>query len=176
MRRLIVIVALVAVLAGAYRSYGSPTTGTGTLTLPPPAPTPGEEAKTFSAERMGGGTFTLSERGTYVLTFWSDLSYYSNQSEPYFGRLAEDFGGDRGVRFLAVYVDAPPEDAELLPYAVVWDRNGRLASFYNVKRVPRLFVVKDGTVRMTYDDLSPESYEEVRKTLEELIAKAEQTG
>jgi hypothetical protein len=167
MRRLMVVLALLAALAVVYRLYGSPTTGTGTLTLSPPAPAPGEEARTFSAERQGGGTVSLSERGIYVITFWDSLSYYSKQSEPYFRRLAKDFSGE-GVRFVAVYVGNPPEDVGSLPYAVVWDRRGRLSSLYNVKLVPRLFVVKDGMVRMTYDDFSPEGYEEVGKTLEEL--------
>jgi peroxiredoxin len=165
---MIVVLVLVVFLAVAYRSYGSPTTGTGTLTLPPPAPTPGEDAPNFTADGLGGETFALSERGTYVLVFWDNLGYYSNQSKPYFGRLAEEFA-DKEVRFGAVYIDKPREkDARALPYAVVWDRNGRLASLYNVKRVPRLFVIKDGTVRMAYDDFSPEGYEEVRKTLEQL--------
>jgi peroxiredoxin len=168
MRRMIVVLVLVVSLAAAYRSYGSPTTGTGTLTLPPPAPTPGEDAPNFTANGLGGETFALSKRGTYVLVFWDNLGYYSNQSKPYFRQLAEDFA-DEEVRFGAVYVDKPWEkDPRALPYAVMWDRNGRLASLYNVKRVPRLFVIKDGTVRMVYDDFSPEGYGEVRKTLEQL--------
>jgi peroxiredoxin len=168
MRRLMVVLALVAALAVGYRLYASPATGTGSLTLPPPAPIPGQDAPNFTAERQGGGIFSLSERGTYVIAFWDTLSYYSKQSKPYFRKLAENYSGD-GARFVVVYVDNPPEDeVGSLPYEVVWDRNGRLASFYNVKRVPRLFIVKDGTVRMTYDDFSPEGYEEVRKTLEEV--------
>jgi hypothetical protein len=103
-----------------------------------------------------------------VLVFWDNLGYYSNQSKPYFGRLAEELA-DKEVRFGAIYIDKPrSKDARALPYAVVWDRNGRLASLYNVKRVPRLFVIKDGPVRMAYDDFSPEGYEEVRKTLGQL--------
>lgn len=166
MRRLIVVLTIVAALTAIYRFYGSPTTGTGTLTLPPPAPVPGEQAQPFTADHLGGGTFSVSKRGTYVIAFWDSLSYYSNQSKPHFGRLAEDFG-DKGVRFVAVYVDNPPESAGSLPYAVVWDQTGRLASLYNVKRVPRLFVVEDGKVRITYDEFSPEIYAEVRKSLEE---------
>jgi hypothetical protein len=166
-----VVLALVAALAVAYRLYGSPTTGTGTLTLPPPAPAP-HRRRLDLLRRSSGGRKLLPLRTGYLrsrllgeLELRGSLSYYSKQSEPYFRGLARDFGRE-GVRFAAVYIDDPPEeDAGSLPYAVVWDQGGRLASLYNVKRVPRLFVVKDGTVLMTYDDLSPEAYEEVRKTL-----------
>ena len=165
---MIVVLVLVAALAGAYRSYGSPTTGTGTLTLPPPAPAPGDEAPAFSADRVGQrGAFVLSGRGTYVVAFWSRLNLNSGRSEPHLRRLAEDFGGG-DVRFAAVYIDGPPEGAWPRPYAVLRDGNSRLAGLYNAKVVPRLFVVKDGTVRLTYDGFSPEGYEEVRETLEEL--------
>ena len=168
MRRLIVVLVLVVVFAGAYRHYGSPTTGTGTLTLPPPAPAPGDDAPAFSADRVGQrGAFVLSGQGTYVVAFWSRLSLNSERSEPHLRRLAEDFGGEN-VRFAASYINGPPEVAGTRPYAVLRDGNGRLASLYNAKRVPRLFVVKDGTVRLTHDGFPPEGYAEVRETLEEL--------
>ena len=168
MRRLIVVLVLVVALAGAYRHYASPTTGTGTLTLPPPAPAPGDDTPTFSADRVGQrGAFVLSGQGTYVVAFWSRMNLNSERSEPHLWRLAEDFGGG-DVRFATIYIDRSPEVAVRGPYAVVRDGNGRLASLYNAKVVPRLFVVKDGTVRLTYDGFSPEGYEEVRETLEEL--------
>ena len=167
MRRLMIVLVLVVTLAVGYRLYGSPTTATGSLTLPPPAPAPTDLAPTFSAHRLGDGTFVLSERGTYVIAFWSSLNLDSERSEPHFQRLAEDFGGE-GVRFAAVYVNGVPEEAGSSPYAVVRDPGGRLASLYNVKQVPRLFLVEDGTVSLTYDGFSPESYEGIRETLEDL--------
>ena len=168
MRRLIVVLVLVVALAGAYRHYASPTTGTGTLTLLPPAPAPGDDTPAFSADHVGQrGSFALSGRGTYVVAFWSRMNLSSERSEPHLRRLAEDFGaGD--VRFAAIYINGPPEVTGTRPYAVLRDGNGRLASIYNAKVVPRLFVVKDGTVRLTYDGFSPEGYAEVRETLEEL--------
>ena len=168
MRRLIVVLVLVVALAGAYRHYASPTTGTGTLTLPPPAPAPGDDTPTFSADRVEQrGAFVLSKQGTHVVAFWSRMNLNSERSEPHLRRLAEDFGGG-DVRFAAIYIDRSPEVAVRRPYAVLRDENGSLSSLYNAKVVPRLFVVKDGTVRLSYDGFSPEGYAEVRETLEEL--------
>ena len=165
---MVITLAFVAALAGAYRLYGSPTTATGTLTLQPPAPAPGDDAPHFSVRQAGGRTFALSGRGTYVLAFWSRLNLDSERSEPYFRRLAEDFGGE-GVRFAAVYVGGAPEGAgSSRPYAVLEDRGGRLASIYNVKEVPRLFLIKNGTVLLSYGDFYPEAYGDVRGELEEL--------
>ena len=101
LRRLVIVAVLVAALTAGYRTYGSPTTATGSLTLPPPAPAPTDEAPTFSADRRGDGTFVLSERGTYVIAFWSRLNLNSERAEFHFRRLAEDFGGG-GTRFAAV--------------------------------------------------------------------------
>jgi hypothetical protein len=166
-RRLVIVLALVAALTVAYRLYGSPTTATGTLTLQPPAPAPGDDAPTFSVRQASGRTFVLSERGTYVLAFWSRLNLGSEESEPYFRRLAEDFGDD-GVRFAAVYVAGAPGGAgPSRPYAVLEDR-GRLTSIYNVDLVPRLFVIRSGTVLLTYDGFHPEVFADVREELEEL--------
>jgi hypothetical protein len=167
-RRLIIVLALVAALTVAYRLYGSPTTATGTLTLQPPAPAPGDNAPPFSMRQASGRTFMLSERGTYVLVYWSRLNVGSERSEPYFRRLAEDFGDD-GVRFATVYVGGMPEAAgPSRPYAVLEDRGGRLTSIYNVDLVPRLFLIRNGTVLLTYDGFHPEDYAAVRGALEEL--------
>ncbi len=167
MRRLVIVLAVVAALAFAYRVYGSPTTATGTLTLPPPAPAPGDDAPTFSARRVEGRTFALTEKGTYVLAFWSRLNLNSRRSEPYFRRLAEDFGGE-GVHFAGVYAGEAPGAAGSRPYTVLQDRGGRLTAIYNVDQVPRLFLIEDGTVRLTYDGFYPEAYADVREELEEL--------
>jgi len=164
---LVIVLVLVIALAAGYRHYGSPATATGDLTLPPPAPAPADGAPTFSADRLGGeGKLALPKRGTHVLVFWSSLNLYSGKSEPYFRDLAEDFGGE-GVGFGAVYVNGAPENAASLPYAVVPDRGDRLAGLYNVKRVPRLFLIEDGTVVEVHDGFSPDDYHEVRETLEE---------
>ncbi len=173
MRRLILVSVLVLLLAAAYRSMGSPAAVGGRIspTLPGPAPNVGNPAPAFVYERYDGGTFDLSDHGVYVLTFWDVLNRNSNQAQPYFAELAEDFKGS-GVRFAAVYIGDPPEDVESLPYAVIQD-DGSLAAMYNVKRVPRIFVISNGQVYLVHNNFLPENYELLRKALEELVPQNE---
>ena len=162
MRRLIVVSLLVLLAAGFYRSFGSAETGTGTLTLAQPAPTVGQRAPQFTAQTVKGDTFRLSDRGVYVLTFWSTLNESSNEAQPGFARLAREYRDD-GVSFAAVYVNSVPRD-ENVPYAMLQDATGKLTSpgMYNVKRVPRLFLIKDGEIKLVLDGY----YEGSEKDLE----------
>ena len=170
MKSLVVVIILVLVVAGFYRSFGSAETGTGTLTLPQPAPAVGERAPTFTAESMGGELFTLSDEGIYVLTFWSTLNEGSDEAQPGFVRLAEEYEDD-GVSFAAVYVNSAPSDGDA-PYAVLQDPSGRLTSRYNVKHVPRLFLVKDGDIEMVLNSY----YEGYDEDLEEVLNDALANG
>jgi hypothetical protein len=176
LRRLILVLVLVLLLAAAYRSMGSPTTGTGSRafpTLPGPAPNAGDRVSTFVHQRYeGGGPFDLSDRGVYVLTFWDTLNRNSNQAQPYFSRLAEDFESS-GVRFAAIYIGDPPKDTVHVPYAVLQDDDGSLAAMYNVKRVPRIFIISDGRVYTVQNTFLPENYELLRGALEELVSQDE---
>jgi thiol-disulfide isomerase/thioredoxin len=163
MKRLIVVFLLVLVAAGFYRSFGSAETGTGTLTLAQPAPTVGQRAPQFTAETAEGDTFTLSDEGVYVLTFWSTLNENSNDAQPGFEQLAGEYKDD-GVSFAAVYVNSIPRDRDV-PYTMLQDPIGKLTSLYNVKRVPRLFLVKDGEITLVQNDY----YEEYKGELEEAL-------
>lgn len=163
MKRLIVVLLLLLVAAATYRSFGSAETGTGTLTLAQPSPTVGERAPEFTAETAEGEPFTLSDEGVYVLTFWSTLNENSNDAQPGFERLAREYEDD-GASFAVVYVNSVPrgEDA---PYAMLQDATGKLTSIYNVKRVPRLFLVKDGDIELVLNDY----YEGYEEDLEEAL-------
>ena len=169
MRRLILLSVLVLLAATAYRSIELPTSERASPTLPGPAPNVGDKASAFAHERYDGGTFDLSDRGIYVLTFWDALNRDSNQARPYFARLAEDFEGS-GVRFAAVYIGDPPGDAEPAPYVVMQDVDGSLAAIYNVKRVPRIFVISDGRVYLVHNNFLPENYEILREALSGLVS------
>jgi len=168
-KRLVVIFLVVLAAAGFYRSFGSAETGTGTLTLPQPAPTVGERAPSFTAETVGGTPFTLSDEGTYVLTFWSTLNEGSNEAQPGFARLAEEHADD-GVSFAVVYVNSAPRDGDAT-YAVLQDPSGRLTSRYNVKHVPRLFLVKDGVIELVQNGYYEENEEVLERALEDALAK-----
>ncbi|HEX2729353.1 MAG TPA: redoxin domain-containing protein [Rubrobacteraceae bacterium] len=172
MRRLLVVAFLVLVAAGAYRSLGSAETGTGTLTLAQPAPNVGQQVPGFAATGIDEENFDLSERGTFVLTYWSTLNKSSDDARPDFARLADKYG-DRGVSFAAVYVNGAPSEDENAPYVVIQDSNGRLASIYNVKRVPRLFLIRNGKIELVQNGFYPGSTSALRAKLDELTKEKE---
>lgn len=177
MKRLIVIVCLVLAAALGYRSLGGETTGTGTLTLAQPAPNPGQAAPLFEANSEGGGSFELSKDGVYVLTFWSSssLPFLTNrdsaEARPEFASLARTYADD-GVSFAAVYVSSAPEGEADAPYAVLQDGRGVLASRYNVKQVPRLFLIEDGEIRLVQNGFYPENEEQLEEELADILEES----
>jgi thiol-disulfide isomerase/thioredoxin len=167
-KSLVVVFVLVLLVAGFYRSFGSAETGTGTLTLPQPAPTVGERAPTFTAESMGGEPFTLSDEGIYVLTFWTTMNVGSDEAQPGFARLAEEYEDD-GVSFAVVYVNSTPRDGDA-PYAMLQDPSGKLTSLYNVKHVPRLFLVEDGYIKLVHNGYYEGNEEDLKEALKNALA------
>jgi thiol-disulfide isomerase/thioredoxin len=166
LKRLAVVVFLVLAVAATYRSFGSAETGTGSLTLAQPAPNVGERAPEFAVETVEGRRFVLSDEGIYVLTFWSTLNEGSNDAQPGFRQLAREYEDD-GVSFSAVYVNSAPKDGDA-PYAMLQDPTGKLTSLYNVKHVPRLFLIQDGKIELVQDGY----YEGIDKDLEEALKSA----
>jgi thiol-disulfide isomerase/thioredoxin len=165
-KRLVAVVLIVLVAAAGYRLTGGEGTGTGTLTLPQPAPTPGERAPLFETQEVGGDGYELSEKGVYVLTFWSTLNKDTVQARPELDRLAREY---EDVRFAAVYVNSVPEDEKEAPYAVLQDGRGILASRYNVKRVPRLFLIEDGKILLVQNGFFDENREQLEDELTRII-------
>lgn len=174
MRRLVAVLLVVALAATLYRTFGSAETGTGTLTLPEPAPTEGERAPTFTVESEEGSTFRLTDEGIYVLTFWSTLNRGSMEARPAFEAVARRYSGE-GVRFAAVYVNSAPDDSSIA-YTVLQDKTGRLTSLYNVKRVPRLFVIEDGTIRLVQNGYYEGNRRQLEEVLEESLGRRERRG
>jgi thiol-disulfide isomerase/thioredoxin len=168
LKRLIVVSLLVLVAAIAYRSFGGAETATGTLTLQQPAPNVGQRAPEFSTRTAQGNRFTLSDDGVYVLTFWSTLNQSSNKAQPGFAKLANEYGNDQ-VHFAAVYVNGVPSDRGA-PYAMLQDSNGKLASRYNVKRVPRLFLIKNDEIKLVMNDYYAGSEEDLKQALQEVLS------
>lgn len=176
-KRLVIVSLLVLVMAVGWRSYGSPETGTGTLTLPQPAPNAGERAPTFTARTINGEPFELKDEGTYVLTFWSALNEGSSKAGPAFARLAREYS-DSKVSFAAIYVSnmssARPED---VPYKLLRDASGKLTSLYNVKRVPRLFLIDDGHIVLVHNGYYEDNEKLLKEALRDLLAeKREDSG
>jgi thiol-disulfide isomerase/thioredoxin len=173
-KRLAIVVFMVVAAALLYRSFGSAETGTGSLTLPQPAPNVGDNAPEFTAKSVEGRSFELSDDGVYVLTFWSTLNKYSNQAVPGFEDLAREYE-KQGVSFAAVYVNSAPKENGV-PYTMLLDSTGELVSKYNVKRVPRLFVVKNGTVEYTLDYYYDGYEKGISEALDETLAKKPEKG
>ena len=167
LRRLIVVSLLVLVAATSYRSFGSAETATGSLTLAQPAPAPGDRAPEFTTKTAAGERFTLTDNGVYVLAFWSTLNVNSNKAEPGFKELAEEYDNDE-ASFAVVYVNGAPEDYQA-PYTLLRDTNGKLTSRYNVKRVPRLFLIKNGDVEMVLNGYYEGSEEDLKDALQEAV-------
>jgi len=67
-----------------------------------------------------------------------------------------------------IYVTGAREDGAA-PYDRLYDPTGRLASRYNVKRVPRLFVVRDGVVSWALDEYYEGYEDDLGKEIEEAI-------
>ncbi len=169
MKRLLVVVVLVLAASAGYRLYGSPETGTGSLTLPQPAPNPGERAPSFEATSQNAqDEFKLSKDGVYVLTFWSVLNKDTEDARTRFDQLARDYE-DKGVSFAAIYVNNAPKSDEDHPYAVLQDGSGELTARYNVKRVPRLFLINDGTIELVQNGFYPESTEQLKEALDRVL-------
>ncbi len=168
MKRLIFISILLLVAAVTYRSFGSAETATGSLTLEQPAPAPGARAPQFTARTAAGEPFTLTDEGVYVLAFWSTLNEGSNKAQPGFSELASEYANDE-ASFAAVYVNGVPEDGGA-PYAMLRDTNGRLTSRYNVKRVPRLFLIKGGKVQLVLNNYYDGSEEDLEEALQDALA------
>ena len=65
------------------------------------------------------------------------------------------------------------EDA---PYAMLQDATGKLTSIYNVKRVPRLFLVKDGNIELVLNDHYEGYEEDLEEALKDALADGSGTG
>ncbi len=161
--------AVVLTVAAVYRSFGSPETGTGTLTLPQPAPNVGQQAPQFTAETVEGDLFELSDEGTYVLAFWSTLNRPSNQSREVLDRLAHRYGDE--TTFAVVYVNSAPQENGA-PYIILQDSTGRLTSLYNVKRVPRLFVIRDGKIALVQNGYYEQYGDQLQAMLSEMSGES----
>jgi peroxiredoxin len=173
-KRLAIVFLLVLAMALFYRSFGSAETGTGSLTLPQPAPNVGDNAPAFGVKTVAGRDFELSDHGVYVLTFWSTLNKDSNEAESGFKNLARKYDRD-DVSFAVVYVNSAP-DEDHVPYTMLLDSTGELVSKYNVKRVPRLFVIENGTIEYA-QDVYYESYEkDLKVAVEEALADEKDQG
>jgi hypothetical protein len=134
----------------------------------------GDHAPGFRVKSVDDRVFELSDKGVYVITFWSTLNKDSNEAVSGFEDLAREYE-DEEASFAVVYVNSAPRD-DNVPYTTLLDSTGELVSKYNVKRVPRLFVVEDGTIGYA-QDYYYEGYENsLRKAIDEALASEPEKG
>jgi hypothetical protein len=125
-----------------------------------------DPAPTFTAESAGGAPFKLSEKGIYVLAFWSTLNEGSNEAQPGFARLAREYDG---ASFAVVFVNSAPKKGDV-SYAMLQDPSGKLTSRYNVKHVPRLFLIQDGDIKLVQNGYYEENDEVLEEALKDALA------
>ena len=65
-------------------------------------------------------------------------------------------------------MNGAPEDDQA-PYTMLRDTNGKLTSRYNVKRVPRLFLIKDGNVELVLNGYYDGSEEDLKDALKKAV-------
>ncbi|MDQ3429931.1 MAG: hypothetical protein M3479_08300, partial [Actinomycetota bacterium] len=56
------------------------------------------------------------------------------------------------------------------PYDVLQDSTGELTAKYNVKRVPRLFLIDDGTIELVQNGYYQENEERLREELDQVLS------
>ena len=109
---------------------------------------PGESAPAFVLPGLDGGAVSLeSVRGHVVwLDFWASWCAPCRQSFPWMADLQRRHGA-RGLRVLAVNVDARSEDARRFvardppPFAIALDPSGDLARRYAIRAMPTAVLI-----------------------------------
>ncbi len=170
-RRLALVVVVVLALAAVYRSFGSAETGTGNLTLPPPEP---NENRTRGTSRPSTWKGTRSSSPTRASTS-SPSGAPSTRTPTRHSRASRSWRGSTATRRRLLRrrlrQQRAQEDGDA-PYDRFFSpRRGGSTSLYNVKRVPRLFVIDEGKIAFPldgyYDGYQNDLEEELDAALEE---------
>lgn len=121
-------------------------------------PQVGHPAADFTLESVDGADVTLSslQGKAVVIAFWATWCQYCREELPRIAELYEEVHDD-GLEVLAVNVREEPERvaayaAELdLPYPVLMDRRGEVATRYRVRGLPTtVFVDPEGDVQRVH--------------------------
>jgi cytochrome c biogenesis protein CcmG/thiol:disulfide interchange protein DsbE len=139
---------------------------------------PGDPAPAFELPALDGGTVSLeAERGHVVwLDFWASWCAPCRQSFPWMADLQRRHGA-RGLRVLAVNVDARPADARRFvardppPFAIALDPSGDLARRYAIRAMPTSVLIDaSGRVLAVHNGFRTSDAPDLERRIERALA------
>ncbi len=173
---------LVVLVLGAGWTWASSVPASGTTAGRVPSPREGFSAPDFTLDLLQGGQVTLSElRGkVVVVNLWATWCPPCRAEMPAFQEVYEE-GRDRGLVILAVnttYQDSLAEVANFvgeygLTFPVALDRDGNVASLYQLRALPSTFFVdREGVIQEVVIG-GPISPSTIKSTVEALLGEGE---
>ncbi len=139
-------------------------------------------APDFTGTTLQGEQLSLADlRGNVVvLDFWATWCGPCRQALPHIEELAREFAG-RPVRVIGVNLDGPDAESQVralveqeeLTFTQLLDSEQAIARSYNVRAIPHIVVIDaTGAVRHAQDGFNPETKDELRALIEQLLAGA----
>jgi len=131
-------------------------------------------APPFTLPLQGGGSASLGSMAGHVvyLDFWASWCGPCRQSFPWMNQLQSKYAA-RGLRVLAVNVDAKQSDAEAFlaqvpaQFSVAFDQKGQTPGLYQVKGMPTSFLIgADGKVLMVHQSFREGDREELESRID----------
>jgi thiol-disulfide isomerase/thioredoxin len=139
-----------------------------------------KEAPDFKLDLLGGGQVELSKlegKNVVLLDFWATWCGPCRQVMPALVEVSNEYKS-KGVRYLAVNLREENDDitkylaSAKLDIEVPLDKNGEVAKRYQVRGIPTMAIVdKKGIVRDVHVGASANVKEELKKTLDKILAE-----
>jgi thiol-disulfide isomerase/thioredoxin len=139
-----------------------------------------KDAPDFKLALLGGGEVELSKlegQNVVLLDFWATWCGPCRQVMPALVEVSNEYKS-KGVRYLAVNLREKNDDiakylaSAKLDIEVPLDKDGEVAKLYQVKGIPTMAIVdKKGVVRDVHVGASPNIKEELKKTLDKILAE-----
>jgi len=123
------------------------------------APVVGARAPDFALQRIDGQSLSLKDyRGSPVLiNFWATWCGPCRIEMPFIQQRYESFGGEDGLKVLAVDFDEPQPDVAAfaesfsLTFDVLLDPGGEVQALYRIRGYPSSFFVdRDGVIQVQH--------------------------
>lgn len=137
-----------------------------------------QPAPAFSLPRQGGGSASPADFSGHLLylDFWASWCGPCRESFPWMNEIQAKYAG-RGLRVLAVNVDAKQSDAEgflaQIParFTVAFDSKGQVPALYQLKGMPTSFLIApDGKVLMVHQSFRDGDRKALEADIESALA------